>query len=130
MSNQTQDTAMRYSISTYPYDTSKVYISAPQLVVVESRDVAARFEELVRRARPRGWWQLKLLLELARGHRVPATVQHIIRGRAAAYAGRYQRSLDNLMGRVGAQLVLGPRGGRWTGYYFLPTPIDTQHAAS
>ncbi len=121
---------MRYSIITYPFDSSKVHISAPHLVVVVPRDVAARFEELVRRARPRGWWQLKLLLELAQGHRVPATAMQIVRGRAAAYAGRYQRSLENLMGRAGAQLVLGPRGGRWTGYYYLPTPIDTQLATS
>jgi len=87
-----------------------------------SAEVAERFSELVRRARPRGRWQLKLLMELARGRRVPATAARIVRGRAAAYGGRYQASLENIMSRAGARLVPGPRGGRWCGYYELPTP--------
>jgi hypothetical protein len=111
---------MRYSISTYPYNPSEVCISSRRFAVVVPRDVAQRFEELVKLARPRGSWQLELLLELARGRRIPATAAHLVRGRAAAYLGRYQASLEALMGRLGARLVLGPRGGRWAGYYELP----------
>ena len=108
---------MRYSIYPYPYEQGKVCISAPHVAAVVPPDVAARFEELVRRARPRGWWQLKLLLELARYGRVAADAARWVRGRAAAYEGRYQRSLDAVMARAGARYVPGPRGGRWTAYY-------------
>lgn len=85
-----------------------------------SAEVAERFEELVKRARPRGRWQVMLLLELARCGRVPASALRLLKGSAAAFAGRYQRSLENLMIRAGARFVPGARGGRWTGYYYLP----------
>ncbi|GIV64591.1 MAG: hypothetical protein KatS3mg045_1930 [Bellilinea sp.] len=90
------------------------------LAVTVPEAVRDRFRRLVERARPRGRWQLKLLLELASRGRVPASAARMLRGSAAAFEGRYQRSLENLMGRAGARLVLGPRGGRWGGV-LLPT---------
>jgi hypothetical protein len=110
---------VRYKVVPYPHNPSLVWISARRLTEVVEPKVAQRFEELVKRARPRGWWQLKLLLELARYGRVAADAAHWVRGRASAYQGRYQRSLDAVMSRAGARLVLGPRGGRWSGYYEL-----------
>jgi hypothetical protein len=110
---------MRYTINTYQYDQQLREIVAPFLNAVVTDKVAERFEELVARAKPRGRWQLKILLELARRGRVPATATRLVRGRAAAYTGRYQASLEALMARAGARLILGPRGGRWTGYYEL-----------
>jgi hypothetical protein len=111
---------VRYRIEPYPYDPGSVRIVARYFLAIVPQEVARRFDELARRARPGGWWQLKLLLELSRCGHLPAAAAHLVRGRAAAYLGRYQASLENLMGRVGARLVLGPRGGRWSGYYCLP----------
>jgi hypothetical protein len=95
-------------------------ITATGLNAILSAKEAERFEELVARAKPRGHWQLFLLLELARAGRVPAAAGRLVRGRAAAYVGRYQRSLEALMDRAEAYLMLGPRGGRWEGYYYFP----------
>ncbi len=108
---------VRYKMMPYPHNPNLVWITARWLTDVVTPEVAARFEELVKRARPRGWWQLRLLLELARRGRVAADAAHWVRGRAAAYLGRYQRSLESLMSRAGARYVPGPRGGRWMGYY-------------
>jgi hypothetical protein len=110
---------MRYSISTYPHDPQLRVVSAPFLNFLVPAEVADRFERLVARARPRGHWQLFILLELVWIGRVPATAARIVRGRATAFLGRYQRSLEAVMERAGARLVPGPRGGRWTGYYEL-----------
>jgi hypothetical protein len=110
---------VRYKVMQYPHNPELVWVSARRLTEVVAPEVAARFEELARRARPRGWWQLKLLLELAKYGRVAADAAHWVRGRAAAYEGRYQRSLDAIMARAGARYVPGPRGGRWAGYYEL-----------
>jgi hypothetical protein len=110
----------RYTISTYQYDPEMRVITATGLNDIVSAEVAERFEELVARAKPRGHWQLWVLLQLARDGRLPATAARLVRGGAAAYLGRYQRSLEALMERARAHLVLGPRGGRWTGYYYVP----------
>lgn len=112
---------VRYSIRPYGDDSPLRVISGPGgLSAVVTAEVAERFQRLVERARPRGHWQLKLLLGLAGSGRLPATAARLVRGGAAAYAGRYQRSLEALMCRAGARFVPGPRGGRWTGYYYLP----------
>ena len=108
---------MRYEISTYTHDPSMRVVRARGINAVVPAEVAARFEKLVRRAAPRGSWQLRVLLELARRGRVYASAERMLRGGAAAYWGRYQRSLESLMERAGARLVPGPRGGRWAAYY-------------
>jgi hypothetical protein len=115
---------MRYSISTHPKNHELRVIDTPFLNRVVSVEVAERFEELVARARPRGRWQIKILLELARNGRVPATAARLVRGGAMAYLGHYQASLEALMERARAHLVLGPRGGRWEGYYYVPLCPD------
>jgi hypothetical protein len=111
---------VRYSISTHPQNPELRVVRAPFLNQVVSEEVAERFEKLVARARPRGHWQLFLLLELARNGRVPAAAARLVRGGAFDYLYRYQRSLEALMDRAEAHLVLGPRGGRWEGYYYFP----------
>jgi hypothetical protein len=120
MFNNSGAAMVRYKVMPYPHRPGLVWITARRLNEVVAPEVAARFEMLVKRARPRGWWQLRLILELAQEGRLPASAAYLVRGRAAAFLGRYQASLEALMGRVGARLILGPRGGRSSGYYVLP----------
>jgi predicted transcriptional regulator len=108
---------VRYRIEPYPHDPGSVRIVARYFLAIVPQEVARRFDELARRARPRGWWQMRLLLALAKVGRAPASAAKIVRGRAAAYLGRYQRSLDAVMSRAGARYVPGKNGGRWSGYY-------------
>ena len=110
---------VRYSIEKYLHKPGFVLISSRGFTAVVTPEVAQRFERLVRRARPRGWWQLRLLLELAQHGRVAANAAHWVRGRAADYEVHYQRSLDAIMKRAGARYVPGPRGGGWAAYYEL-----------
>jgi len=111
---------MRYRMEAYPYEPGAVRIVARDFVAIVPREVAARFDELARRARPRGSWQLKILLELARYGRVAAKAAHWVRGRAASYELHYQRSLDGLMERLGEQYVqYVPHRGRRAAYYEL-----------
>jgi len=110
---------VRYRIEPYRGKPGFVSISAGRFTVIVTSEVAQRFERLVRRARPRGWWQLRLLLELAEYGRVKAKAAYWVGGRAVAYAGSYQRSLDAIMERAGARYVPGPRGGEWSAYYEL-----------
>jgi len=116
---------VRYEMMPYPPQPNLVWISGRKLAAIVPREVAARFDELARRARPRGWWQLKLLLELAKHGLVAADAARWVRGRAAAYKGRYQASLDAVMARAGARYIPGLRGGRWTGHYLLPYDLPT-----
>jgi hypothetical protein len=115
---------VRYKMMPYPPKPELVWISGRKLAAIVPREVAEVFEKLVRRARPRGWWQLKILLELAKHGMVAADAARLVRGRAAAYTERYQRSLDALMARVEARYIPGLRGGRWTGCYLLYLPAD------
>jgi hypothetical protein len=119
MFNNSGAAMVRYRVVPYPHNPQLMWITARRLTAVVAPEVAARFEVLVKRARPRGWWQLKLLLELAKHGRVAADAAHWVRGRAASYEGRYQASLDAVMSRAGARYVPGPRGGRWAAYYEL-----------
>jgi len=111
---------VRYRVMPYPHQPGLVWITARRLTEVVAPEVAERFKKLVEHARPGGWWQFKLLLELVRHGRVAADATRWVRGRAAAYRGRYQRSLEAVMSRAGARYVPGPRGGKWRGYYELP----------
>jgi hypothetical protein len=125
MSHSIDAAMVRYKMVPYPPQPELVWISGRKLAAIVPREVAEAFEELVRRARPRGWWQLKILLQLAKHGIVPADAARWVRGRAAAYRGRYQASLDAVMARAGARYIPGLRGGRWTAHYLLPCDLFT-----
>ena len=107
-------------IRVIPREDQYVLLSLNGYHVMTHRDVVDSFMELVRRAKPRGRWQARVLLWLAEAGRVPASAGRMLRGAAAQYTGKYQRSLEAIMERAGAVFHPGPRGGRWCGYYALP----------
>jgi hypothetical protein len=67
-----------------------------------------------------GPWQIQMLFRLLREGSVPATASRLIVGGACQYTGKYQKALDRVMTLAGATLVLGPRGGRWSGRWVAP----------
>lgn len=75
-----------------------------------------------------GPWQRWLLDQYKLYGWVWADARRYLEGAATKYLGRYQRSLDNLMARTGAQYVPGPRGGRWGGRYVRPSDPLTNPA--
>ncbi len=84
---------------------------------VVTPEVAERFKRAAWFAAPVSSQELWLLLELARGERVPAAARHVIgKIRAFAYGLWYRRRLQLIMCRAGARYVPGANGG----YYELP----------
>jgi len=114
MFNKIDATMTRYSVI-----RSKDYvrISADGWAAVVTMEVAERFEKLAYFACPCSSQELWLLLELARGRRVPAAAKRVIgKVRAFAYGLWYRRRLRTIMCRAGARYIPGANGG----YYELP----------
>jgi hypothetical protein len=93
-----------------------VECSTGDKVVFDDEREATYFASTVERC-VRGKWQLRVLVRLWDDGEVPADVRRMLRGRAAAYAPKYQEQLDGMMQRLGAMYLPGPRGGRWSGKY-------------
>jgi hypothetical protein len=104
----------RYSVV---YEGDYARISTERWTAVVPLDVVERFEKMVYFAGPCSSRELWLLLELARGGRIPAAARRVIgRIKGFAYGLWYRRRLKRLMCWVGARYMPGANGG----YYELP----------
>jgi hypothetical protein len=110
----------RYSIV---YTGGYARIVTDSWSAVVTPEVAERFKKVAWFAAPVSPKELWLLLELARGKRVPAAARHVIgKVRAFAYGLWYRRRLKRIMCHAGARYIPGANGG----YYELPKSSDWQ----